>query len=155
MTDNEIVELKIRLHFICCGKLQDRVEKLKASIAEAQLVANEETKSSVGDKYETGRAMVQLEIEKFQLQLSSALKIMDTLKQFNSFQRCDIIRQGAVVETSRGFFYLLASVGEVLLDEVTYITISLASPLGEMLKGKSKGYEFNLNGNTYLIKSVI
>ena len=51
------------------------------AISGAQNSANEETKSSAGDKYETGRAMAQLEIEKNMTQLAEAKRLKQTLEQ--------------------------------------------------------------------------
>jgi sortase (surface protein transpeptidase) len=59
--------LKTRLHSLCVSYVGQRIETAQRAIAIAQASANEETKSSAGDKYETGRAMAQLEIEKIQL----------------------------------------------------------------------------------------
>jgi len=50
--------------------IDQRIDAAKKAIGEAQASANEETKSSAGDKYETGRAMMQLAIEQNSTQLA-------------------------------------------------------------------------------------
>ena len=45
----------------------------------AQQAANEEGKSSAGDKYETGRAMMQIERDKAAQQLDEALKLKNII----------------------------------------------------------------------------
>ena len=64
--------------------VHERIAATQEAIYTAQLSANEETKSSAGDKYETGRAMAQLEIEKNTAQLAEALKLKQMLKQISS-----------------------------------------------------------------------
>ena len=49
----------------------------------AQEAANEEGKSSVGDKYETGRAMMQIERDKAAQQLDEALKLKNIIDQIS------------------------------------------------------------------------
>ena len=43
------------------SRLQQKLARLEDMMKNAQAEANKETKSSAGDKYETGRSMMQLE----------------------------------------------------------------------------------------------
>jgi hypothetical protein len=51
-------------------KLSQKIETLEKMIAETR-ASNNETKSSMGDKYETSREMVQQEINNLQIQMIS------------------------------------------------------------------------------------
>ena len=51
-------------------KLSQKIETLEKMIAETR-ASNNETKSSMGDKYETSREMVQQEINNLQIHLIS------------------------------------------------------------------------------------
>ena len=64
--------IKQELYKLCQTYIQQRILTAKQAIEAAQQAANNETKSSSGDKYETGRAMMQLEIEKDSAQLSES-----------------------------------------------------------------------------------
>ena len=46
----------------CIEFVSQKIKTIEHSILELRLAASSETKSSVGDKYETGRAMIQLAI---------------------------------------------------------------------------------------------
>jgi hypothetical protein len=70
--ENENV--KVELIKACYDFINRRIETIQGVISAAQDSANDETKSSAGDKYETGRAMMQLEIENNSKQLTEALK---------------------------------------------------------------------------------
>ena len=65
--------IKQTLYNFCVTYINQRMATAQQAIHTAQASANEETKSSAGDKYETGRAMMQLEIEKIVRSLLSLL----------------------------------------------------------------------------------
>ena len=54
--------LKSTLQSLCREYLSAKMDGIKAAVAELQAAANNETKSTAGDKYETGREMIQQEI---------------------------------------------------------------------------------------------
>ena len=66
---------------------------------DAQRSANEEGKSSAGDKYETGRAMMQIERDKAANQLEEALKLKRILDQIQPEVQHERILIGSVVIT--------------------------------------------------------
>ena len=55
------------------SKIQDKIKSLEKLIAETR-ASNNETKSSMGDKYETGREMLQQEINNLQVQVNEVIK---------------------------------------------------------------------------------
>ena len=52
-------KIKPHLHARCLMQLQLSIDTLERAMADVQAAANEETKSSAWDKYETGRAVMQ------------------------------------------------------------------------------------------------
>lgn len=97
-----------------CGTANSLISK---AIEHAQLAANEETKSSAGDKYETGRAMMQLEIEKQSVQLAEAMKLKHVLSQINPEKTTETIQSGSLVFTDQGNFYISISAGKLIWKE--------------------------------------
>jgi hypothetical protein len=81
----ETAALKTKLLTLCIKYVDDRISATQQAIQSAQASANEETKSSSGDKYETGRAMAQLEIEKIQ---RSYTKHKNSSMYCNKSMRC-------------------------------------------------------------------
>jgi transcription elongation GreA/GreB family factor len=129
------IKTKQHLYAHCQHYLQKRIDSAQAEIGAIQQSANEESKSSVGDKYETGRAMMQLEIEKLSAQLAESLKlkkILDSIKPDEVYSRAV---QGSLIITNNGNFYLTISAGQFTIDGATYIALSPASPLGQKLLG--------------------
>ena len=74
------MEIKESLLHFCQDYVRQKQEVLKKRGASLQESLNSETKSSAGDKHETGRAMVQLEQEKLGQQLQEIEKNDPSLK---------------------------------------------------------------------------
>jgi len=135
--------------------INQKVSAIKNSLNEVQNAANNETKSSAGDKHETGRAMAQLETEKLSHQLSEALKLGQTLQQINPEQEHQIIGLGSLVITNNGSFFISASLGKIELENKIYFAISAVSPIGKVLITKKEKETFSFNGKTYVINSIV
>ena len=112
-------------------------------IAETR-ASNNETKSSMGDKYETSREMVQQEINNIQLQLNENLRAKNSLKLITTNPH-QTIGVGSLVETEKGLFYIAVSLGEIIFNEKKIFVISTESPLGNVLLGHKTGEEISLN----------
>ena len=140
-----MTSLKQQLHSRCLTYVEDRIKAAQEAIHIAQQSANEETKSSAGDKYETGRAMAQLEIEKNGVQLAEALKLKRTLEQILPANETKTVHVGSLVNTNQGNFYVAISAGQFTIDDVVYFVISPASPIGQKLMGLhvKQGFLFN------------
>jgi transcription elongation GreA/GreB family factor len=140
-----LTSLKQQLHSRCLTYIEERIKAAQEAIHIAQQSANEETKSSAGDKYETGRAMAQLEIEKNGVQLAEALRLKQTLEQIQPDLETKIARLGSIVITNQGNFYLAISAGQFIIDDKVYFVISPASPIGQKLMGLhvEQGFSFN------------
>jgi hypothetical protein len=146
--------VKQKLFDLCQSHLAKRIATATEAIQIAQSAANEETKSSAGDKYETGRAMMQLEIEKNSAQLDEALKLKLQLDQINLKQPSAIIQGGSLVITNHGNFFIAIGAGKLVADEQVYFAISMDSPIGSRLKGLQQGAAFVFNNRTYEILKV-
>jgi transcription elongation GreA/GreB family factor len=138
-------QIKPRLHALIVQSLDERVSMLRQEMQDNQEAANEETKSSAGDKYETGRSMIHLESEKTATQLSEALKLRKALDQLNPKTVHDVIKTGSLVKTSQGNYYLGISAGKMAVDGQEYFAISAASPIGQQLMGRKEGEEVEFN----------
>ncbi|MBD1393930.1 3-oxoacyl-ACP synthase [Mucilaginibacter glaciei] len=147
-------EIKEKLYNLCVAYVQSRMKASEQAIAEAQQSANDDTKSSAGDKYETGREMAQQETNRNLAQLNEANKLMVALNQIGTKSNSQKAEAGSLVITNNGNFYLSISAGVLQLDGQHYFAVSPASPIGLKMKGISAGDEFILNGKNYLIQSI-
>lgn len=98
-----------------------------------------ETKSSAGDKHETGRAMIQLEMEKAGQQLAEVNFMQTVLNKITVDNSSKIICLGSLVKTSKGTYFLAVSVGQIKVENNVYFAVSAQSPIGKQLLGKKVG----------------
>jgi transcription elongation GreA/GreB family factor len=147
--------VKQELYRLCQEYVDKRIESSRHAIAEAQESANEETKSSSGDKYETGRAMAQLEIEKNSQQLAEALKLKSALDQIRIGKAHPSVQPGSLVITDGGVFFIAISLGVVKLHDDPYMVIAPTSPLGVELMGSRVGDTKVFKGRSYLVHELI
>lgn len=146
--------IKQQLHALCLAYVQERLDTIQAAINAAQESANSETKSSAGDKYETGRAMAQNERDRNLVQLQQARQLLAEIQRINPELACDAVRPGALVQTSMGWFYLGISAGKLPLDGTDYFALSAAAPVAAALAGKRAGQDAPFNGKTVRVLAV-
>ena len=84
------LSLKKDLYAQCLKFVEDRYLKIHNQINEIQESLTSETKSSAGDKHETGRAMLQLEREKVGQQLAEVEKLKEGLSKIDVDKTSDI-----------------------------------------------------------------
>ena len=124
--------------------LQEKVDYLQGLILDLRN-SNSETKSSMGDKYETSREMMQQEITRIQNQLNEVLIQQEQFKKI-VIKKHDTIALGSYVETSMGNFCIAISLGEIDYNSKNLFVLSPITPLAKLLIGKKVGDEVSLNG---------
>ena len=149
------MNLKEELYKQCVDYVQSRMDAAQQGIDEAQQASKDDTKSSAGDKYETGRAMMQQQTDRNMAQLNEANKLKVALNSINATITHTTIDTGSVVKTNNGNFYLAISAGTLNVNGESYFAISPASPIGFKLKGLKAGDRFELNGKGYTIEGVL
>ena len=94
-------DLKIALHQFCQGFVDQRSTRIQSQIKELQTALDSETKSSAGDKHETGRAMLQLEREKLGQQLAEAQDLNRVMQKIDISSKKTAAALGSLVKTTR------------------------------------------------------
>jgi transcription elongation GreA/GreB family factor len=134
--------------------LQKRINDLSTEITNAQAAANEETKSSAGDKYETGRAMSQLNIEMFGRQQEQLFNEIAVVERIDSQVLSQSVGLGTLVNTSMGIFFVSVGAGKVTVDGQTIMAISPQSPVGVLLLNRKAGDVFSFRGQNISILDI-
>ncbi len=150
-----MTNLKEELYKACVDYVQKRMMAAELGIQEAQQAAKDDTKSSAGDKYETGREMAQQETDRNMAQLNEANKLKVALNGIGFAKTSGVADAGSVIITNNGNFYLAISAGTLTVEDKSYFAVSPVSPIGLKLKGLKAGDEFSLNGKGYTILEVI
>lgn len=141
---------------IALKTIQDRLSEAVAELDSLRQSLGSEAKSTAGDKHETGRAMIQLDMERAaaklrELQTASA----NALQLFRTSPATDQVRLGHTVETNNGCFLLGPPLGKLTCDDGTAcFALSAASPLGQRLLGKQVGESFQSGPQVFKILSI-
>jgi len=114
-----------------------------------------ESKSSAGDKHETGRAMLHLEMEKASQQFEVVSIMKDVLQRIDINTIANHARLGSLVDTNQGCYFLSISAGQIDIDDKVYYAVSASSPIGALLIGKSQGDQVILGTKTIQIRSIL
>jgi len=134
MTKNT-AHIKKALQEALHAKMEVQMASLRKAISSIEESKLNETKSSAGDKFETGRAMMQMEQDKTESQLAVLNVTKNQLKQISPDLDCQAGMLGAIVTTDADSYYISVSLGKVVVDDHTYYAVSPAAPLSKLLMG--------------------
>jgi hypothetical protein len=154
MNPHNKIFTKQHLKQLAIDLIGQRITAAKAAIDAAQQSANQEEKSSAGDKYETGRAMGHLQKDMHARQLGENLKELSTLETINVNGLFGTVKTGAVVQTEGLTFFLAAGLGKQTYQDQTVIFLSPQAPLAKLMLGKTTGDRFVFNGASLQIVEV-
>lgn len=146
---------KERLYAFCETFVKARLTRINSDIDQVQEALAAETKSSAGDKHETGRAMLQLEREKLGQQLLEAERMNQVLAKVPLNNAATHVALGSLVKTSKAKYYIAISAGAYAENGESIFCISAATPIAKSLLGKSVGDTAVFNATTIAIEAVI
>jgi len=134
--------------------LEARIKSATDAMIAAQLSANEEGKSSAGDKYETSRAMAQIERDIHAKQSESAKRELNILQKIEVEVKHDIITAGALVETEKHKYFFLSGLGAINYKNEQIIFLSMNSPLAKIMSGKKESEIVSFNGENISVLKI-
>lgn len=146
--------LKIGAYQYCVQSVAEKLHKIQLQIKELETALTSETKSSAGDKHETGRAMIQLEREKLGQQLAEVEKTQQLLFKVPKNRDAKTVGLGSLVITDSSIYYLAISAGEYKNTQASVYCISAATPIGKLVFGKSVGDTFLFNGKSSILLTI-
>ena len=133
------MNIKEQLYKQCCDFVESRLTNINNVISEIQVSLQSETKSSAGDKHETGRAMLQLEREKAGNQLAEIQNIKEILSKVDTNKVFQIVGLGSVVYTTQSNYFISISAGQINANQSSFYAISPSTPIGQILLTKKAG----------------
>jgi hypothetical protein len=146
--------LKEKLFKYCQEYLFGKESELSRYLDNAQESLEGEQKSSAGDKHETSRAMVQIEIDKYGKQLAQTKKFGQVLNLMKPVLETASITVGSLVTTNNGIFYVGIPIGPKEIEGETIFFISMASPIGQLMQGLKTNDTFEMNGKQFTVLAV-
>ncbi len=146
--------IKSKLIVLMKERIEDKIQMIQNAIILAKESRDSDCKCTVGDKYETGRAMMHIEIQNKENQLAQVLELKKGVQNLLSETTSDVITFGSYVLTNYGNYYISVALGELKIEDLSCFAISLASPLGKVFVGKKKEDQFSFNGRAYHILDI-
>lgn len=152
-----MLQLKIKeaLFEYCEVFVNKRLQTVEDVISSNQKALQSETKSSAGDKHETGRAMLQLEMEKAGQQLEGIRQMKTILSKVDISKTGEKAHLGSLIITDKRSYFLSISAGQFVVENKTYFAVSAASPIGKLLLGASEKTSFSFNGTHYMVQKIV
>jgi len=150
-----MLNIKTKLYNYCVSTIEGKLNTINSVFDSAQASANNETKSTAGDKHDTARAMAHLESEKNAKQLVEINKLKRVLPYLNDYKLSDKVELGSLVKTNTGNYYLSISLGKTVIDDIDYFLISAVTPIGKLLIGKKVGDTISFNGKVIEVVKIL
>jgi transcription elongation GreA/GreB family factor len=147
-------EVKIQVINALLDKVVSKSDEASAQIASIQESKKSATKSSAGDKHETGRAMMERELAMAQSQRNKAQFQRNELESIDIKGELSVVSHGALVNTSSGVYFIGVALGKVEMEKSSIMAISAASPIGMLLMGKRVGEEVEFRESKIEVLSI-
>jgi hypothetical protein len=154
MDNAEKIALKQRLKRWALDTIGERITVSRSAIDQAQQSANQEEKSSAGDKYETGRAMGQLQKDMYARQLAESIKELATLHAVKTDTLYTAPGPGAFVRGEGFAIFIAAGLGKQQWEGQTIFFLSPIAPLAQALRDKKPGESVVFNGAPIIILEI-
>lgn len=138
----------------CIAYAEEKRNRVKKAIALVKDSLTSESKSTAGDKHETGRAMLQLEREKLGTQLKQSEEIVLQLKRIDPNFSSKTVQIGSYIKTNKASYFICAPLGKLAYKNSEFFAISIHSPIGKLLLGKSINDTIAFNGTSQTIITI-
>lgn len=148
------MSLKQKIHAYYLQLIQDKVDVFRDMIAQLANDAQNDAKSSAGDKHETALSMMHLEQEKLTRKLKENLEMKAVLEKIDPSAASDKIALGSLVRANGIYLFVSGALPKAVVGGVTVLALSPQSPLGGKLMGHGKGFSFEINGTRYTVEEI-
>lgn len=153
--EDYLLQLKEVLYGHCVSYVDQRIRTAEQAMKHAQEAANAEGKSSAGDKYETGRAMMQIERDKAAQQVEEALKLKRMLEHIRTDVKHEVVATGSLLLSDTVNFYIAISAGKIVIESKEFITIAPNVPVAHVIMNLKVGDTFLFNKKQHFVRQVL
>ncbi len=141
---------------LCRAHIQARADTARQAMESAQAAANAEGKSSMGDKYETTRAMMHAERNRAAQSLDEALTLLAELDRIEKQapRALTTVQPGSLVQTSQGWFFIAVPAGKLTVEGQEVFAVSPQSPIAKLLSSLKAGATYQHQNRQYKVLAV-
>ncbi len=149
------IEMKEKIVRLQLQLLQDKIDAFKDMVDGLATDAQNDAKSSAGDKHETSLSMMHLEQEKINSKLADFLNIRERLLKLDITSGTTTIRRGSLVQVNDLWLFISEALPKVEVQGHTVFSLSAQSPLGSALIGKQENDEVEVQAKKYRIYKIV
>lgn len=135
--------------------IQNQINNIQLQITSLTQDAQNDAKSSAGDKHETSLAMMHLEQEKLNTKLLQLLNLQQTALKLPETKLTQKVALGAIVKTNKGIFYISVPLQMVHYQSLAVFCISVQAPLAQQLLNKQVNDQITFNKISYKIIEIL
>jgi hypothetical protein len=146
---------KVEIHETILKLLTNSIVHATKDYELAKESRDSDTKSSAGDKFETGREMMQREMDKISASIDQSKNQLNFLSKINLNRPYSTVDLGCLIITDQGIYYISIGLGKVEINAEIIYAISLDSPIGQLFKGKRVGDILEFRGKTLKINHLL
>ncbi|WP_026913758.1 hypothetical protein [Christiangramia portivictoriae] len=128
--------------------LQDAMQGLKQDL-------ENESKSSAGDKFETGREMINIEWNKLSNQLQQYEQMQSVLNRISLQSATGTIKTGSLVFTDKANYFISIPAGELIVQSTKIYAIGSKAPVAIAMLGKTENESYTFNQQSVRIEKII
>jgi hypothetical protein len=136
--------------------LEKNIQDIQQNLNSIEHAKTQETKSSVGDKFETGRAMLQIEEDKLLGQLKRNKNYLLQLQVYmQNDKKHETVQEGSLVVCDKGTFFIGLGLGKLKLDNCELFAVSIAAPFSKQIIGLREGSTFSIKQKQFMISEIL
>lgn len=151
---NDMLKFKSEILTACIDTVKEKIDVAEKELQKLDSSQASETKSSMGDKYETSREMMQRERDTLNANLQNNKTILSQLLHIDLTKTFNKAETGSLIETEQGYYFVSVGLGKVTVNDQTVFVISALSPIGKLLVGNSKGNVVIFNGQKLTLREI-
>ncbi|MEK6494487.1 hypothetical protein [Myroides odoratimimus] len=150
-----MMTLKKKLKTICLERLNDKVEALQGIVEDLTIDAQNDAKSSAGDKHETGLSMMHLEQENLSKKILENITMRDIVAKIDDEKVSSVVEFGSLVQVNSVYLFFSAALPKIVLDDRSVLAVSMDAPIAKELLGRKVHERFTFNNCEFTIHELM
>ncbi|WP_420315906.1 hypothetical protein [Ekhidna sp.] len=139
---------------VCIDLLDRKISDLKSEIEEVRQSVITDSKSSMGDKYETGREVMNQERNRLNGQLDIFYNQLSSLKSIDPDLHISSVKHGSLVTSENGIYFISVPLGLIDVDGQKVFAISIGAPIAKSMEGKKAAETIDFGGKSFKLLDI-
>ncbi|MDM1347919.1 hypothetical protein HX017_12570 [Myroides marinus] len=149
-----MMTLKKKLKTICLERLNDKIDALQGIIEDMSLDAQNDAKSSAGDKHETSLSMMHLEQENLSKKILENIAMRDIVAKIDEEKESSVVEFGSFVQINSVYLFFSAALPKINVDGKSILAVSMDAPIAKELLGRKLHDRFTFNNCEFTVHEL-